>query len=285
VKEGFPKVNFIGIGAQKAATTWIFKCLEEHPDICVSNPKETFFFCEDDKFQRGAEYYKSFFLGCEERKITGEYTTSYLSTPGTAERIKKYYPDVQLIVCLRDPVKRAISTYNHLDFKNITKKLNFKEALVECPEIVEYGFYYRYLRNYFDLFPRENILVLIYEDIEKDPGEFIEKIYSFLGVDDEFVPKGVNSKVNTSAARSSSINKGINRLYLKKGNNFLMSRIIKFARRLGVNKYKIDATFKRNDYKNISEEEVQMLANIYKDDINNLKGLIKRDLSVWSNNK
>jgi len=59
-KDNF-KIDFIGIGAMKAASTWIFEALKEHPEICVSSEKETNFFNNDYNYRKGLKWYKKFF--------------------------------------------------------------------------------------------------------------------------------------------------------------------------------------------------------------------------------
>ena len=106
---------FLGIGAQKSATSWISKCLNEHPDICVALSKETHFFSDDKRFSQGIEHYKLYFTNCCNKNIhKGEYSTTYLFSKFAPQRICNMYPDVKLIVSLRNPVDRAISHIKHL---------------------------------------------------------------------------------------------------------------------------------------------------------------------------
>ena len=70
-------IRFIGIGAQKSATSWISKCLSEHPEICVCSQKEIHFFNNDAKFLKGIQYYKTFFKDCARNKISGEYKQNF----------------------------------------------------------------------------------------------------------------------------------------------------------------------------------------------------------------
>ncbi len=278
------KVDFIGIGAQKAATTWIFKCLQEHPEICVSEPKETFFFCDNQKFEQGLNLYNKYFNDCPTESVKGEYSTEYLPNEKVPARIKKYFPEVKIIACLRNPVTRAISNYHHLKTKNKSGDFPpFKKILKQHPEIIERGLYYKYLKNYFENFPKQNILIMIYEDIDNDPLKFIKTIYNFLGVEENFIPKGISSKINTTAARMSNINKYINQLYLKHKDRFYGKISLKIARKMGLNKYLLDSVFKINK-KNpaISAEDFSWLRDIYAEDIKNLEILINRTLDPWN---
>ena len=77
------KIDFIGIGAEKAATYWIWYILQEHPEICFSKRKELAFFNEFDqhflkvvnpRYFRGMNWYRKQFHHCSKRKVKGEYT-------------------------------------------------------------------------------------------------------------------------------------------------------------------------------------------------------------------
>ncbi len=189
-------MNFIGIGAQKAGTSWIYACLYEHSEICMPF-KEINFFSREKNYKKGIEWYKDRFKTCSKNSLKGEYSTSYLYSRAAAKYIYKYFPRAKLIVCLRNPTDRAVSNYKH-DIKvgNIPENMSFDKASKKHKEYIEQGFYNKQLERYSKLFPRNQILIFIYEDIKKDPLKFIQKIYKFLGVDDSFVPSMLKSTID-----------------------------------------------------------------------------------------
>src|SRR5438045_5070609 len=89
--------DFIGIGAQRTGTSWIYACLYEHPEICMPR-KEINFFSRERNWTRGFEWYEQIFAECPSRTIAGEFSTSYLSDAQAPARIKDRYPAVRLIV-------------------------------------------------------------------------------------------------------------------------------------------------------------------------------------------
>ncbi|MFX0073102.1 MAG: sulfotransferase domain-containing protein, partial [Candidatus Hermodarchaeota archaeon] len=105
--------DFIGIGAMKAASEWILSCLDEHPEICVTSYKEINFFNKPYNYEKGLKYYYKFFSHCPKDKIKGEFTPSYMLSPMSADLIYKTFPQVKLIVCLRNPAERAYSDYRY----------------------------------------------------------------------------------------------------------------------------------------------------------------------------
>jgi len=100
-------LNFLGIGAQKCGTTWLYAMLSKHPDIAFPGGKEIHFWSEDD-YQERLAWYQNLFSGDEQ--VKGEITPAYAFLDGG--RIKEIYrlvPDLRLIYMIRNPVNRAWS--------------------------------------------------------------------------------------------------------------------------------------------------------------------------------
>ena len=190
-------VDFIGVGAQKSGTSWTYACLYEHPQICA--PIKEIHFFSRPRFEKGREWYESHFKKCDRDAITGEFSTSYLYSKDAPERIKKMYPDVKLIAILRNPVDRAYSQYrNAIKAGDITEEISFETYHSDEESVEKQGLYAEQLLRYLEIFPREQILILIYEDIKKDPIAFMKRIYQFLGVGDTFVSSMVGTEINVA---------------------------------------------------------------------------------------
>jgi hypothetical protein len=289
------KIDFIGIGAPKAATTWISECLREHPEICMSSEKEVNFFNNDFLFKKGLSYYSRFFKDCPKNKIKGEYSTNYMCFPKSAKRIHDCFPNVKLIVSLRDPKGRAYSHYKYAVQKKgrISFYKDFEDALSKDYLLVEKGFYFKQLKEYFNLFPKENILILLYGDIKKNPKEIIRKIYSFLGVKNiSFVPKSLNKKVLKSSRLSTEakfpfLNSFFYRvkIFLSRISflrNILDSGFFHSLGRFLIMKNKKTIPSEKNiSFPPLSEKTKEKLTEIYKEDIKKLENLINKNLSCW----
>jgi len=278
------KLDFIGIGAQKAATSWIYKCLLEHPEICGFPGKETYFFTREERYQKGLEYYASLFAHCDRNKIIGEFSTPYLTKDQVPERIKAVFPDVKLIACLRDPVERAQSHILHLESKNEKfKQMDMAEIIRQVPQVLEGGMYGKYLEKYFQLFPRKHILVLFYEDIKKDPVGFMQKVYEFLGADKAFTPPSAEKKYHTSRARLSPWHKTANRWHKKLRKSGWGRSIIKGLKALGMNSGTVYNVLDKTGEatRKLTKEEKEYLYGFYKEDVKGLERLVGKDLSEW----
>lgn len=185
--------SFIHIGGQRCGTTWVHKCLEEHPEIFTADPKELHFF--DNQYDKGEAWYLSRFTPGPEHKAWGELTPAYMSRPNAAELIHAMCPEAKLVACLRHPVERAYSAYNlkrHGDLKYET----FEDALEAEPDMWERGLYAQQLERFFEYFPREQVLVQLYDDLVHRERKFIRDIYTHIGVDPEFTPSWLGKTHN-----------------------------------------------------------------------------------------
>lgn len=206
--------NFLLLGTAKAGTTSLFRYLELHPEVFACSPKEPKFFAyenEDIRFQGPGdqiknwlmvtrlEAYQALFAGVTNQKAIGEATAFYLYVPKAAERIRYHVPKAKLIAILRDPADRAYSAYLHLVRDGREPVHNFAQALrLEQSRIVQnyqpawhyrsVGYYYQQVKRYFDLFPREQIRIFLYEDLKTKPLQVLKQVLQFLEIDDSFVP-------------------------------------------------------------------------------------------------
>lgn len=188
-------VNFLGIGVQKSGTTWLDKCLREHPDIYLPPQKEVHFF---DRFKNLdlVSSYESVF-NFQNEKIIGEITPSYILRPHCAKLIHEYNPNIKLIVILRDPTDRAISQYKmEMSRGSIDTNSGLWDAFNrDLCSIKERGLYQSQLERYYKIFNPSQILVLDYNDISSNPKKLLQKIFKFLKVDINFIPTNINSRI------------------------------------------------------------------------------------------
>src|SRR3989344_4288452 len=170
-------IDFIGIGAPKSGTSWVAEILAAHPQICMSVFKETSFFCGEQPFVHNR------LLRYQGNNIQGEFSVNYMVDENSAAKIFSHFPNVTLIAVLRNPIDRMISDYRYRRFMRKEESRPLEEILKEDEFIVRCGMYSEQLGRYFRLFPKENIKILIYEEVVADPRSTIKNLYSFLGVD------------------------------------------------------------------------------------------------------
>jgi len=291
------KIDFIGIGAPKSGSTWLFNCLGLHPRICLSVPKEIKYFnhidytkyirnFQDDNLVNKNHYkplswYERCFKHCHQGSIKGEFTPSYLFDDKAPFLIRKNFPDIKLIACLRNPIDRAYSSY--WGRTNYTKKgkLSFEEAIKEDLMYIEGGLYHKHLTRYLDYFRRDKILIVLFDDIVLSPEKEIKKVFGFLDVDSTI-------KLNLGAV---SINKAKKSwfpfisLIMKDFPNLLIDKnlgyLLHIARMVGMREFFLSLTTSTFIYPEMNPNTRQYLRSVFDDDIRQLEKLLNRDLSQW----
>ena len=277
--------NFIIIGAHKAGTTSLYVYLKSHPQIFMPELKEARYFAFDPKNPdhikkvpkifpiSTLKEYSALFDNVNDEVVYGEASPEYLNSEYAADKIYRHIPNARLIVSLRNPVDRAYSHFlmNHRagDIKNIRVqdyKLSYDDA--------RKGYYYPKLKKYYDTFNREQIKVILFDDLVEDTTRTVQDIFSFLGVSESFSPN-----VSTIYNRG-----GVPKFKLihKISNNEKLKRVIRtyFP-------FEIVSTLKNIKDKNLKkspqltrDQRIESI-KLVKEDILKVEKLIQRDLSAW----
>jgi hypothetical protein len=193
--------TYVGIGAQKCASTWLHRILAEHPEVAVPVAKEIDFFSY--RYDHGFQWYERCFAGDGSLvRARGEVSPSYFCEPSVPARIARYAPDVKILLSLREPVERALSNHRHevREGHFAGPDLSFEAGLANNPMYVEQGLYATHLKRWLEHFPREQLLVVLMDEVELRPDEVCRTVYRFLGVDPAFTPAGQNERYNRSFA-------------------------------------------------------------------------------------
>src|SRR5687768_7836818 len=104
------KPDFLVIGAQKCATTWLYECLKDHPQICLPKSKKEVEYIGGDLYkEKGMDWYLSLIDHCGEDKVKGDVSVEYIINPDSPEILHTLNPELKFIVSVRNPVDRALS--------------------------------------------------------------------------------------------------------------------------------------------------------------------------------
>ena len=192
--------NFLIIGAQKSGTSWLHAMLRQHPDVFMPEA-ELHFFDKRHHFERGVAWYERHFADAGGHAAIGEKTPDYLwangqgvegHLPDVHRNLHAVVPDARLIVVLRNPVERAVSAVLHLLRTRRVSPIHSLDDLlvgrgrdlVRGHGVIEYGFYCEQLEAYLELFDRDRMLVLFFEeDVRDDPASTLRRVCAFLGID------------------------------------------------------------------------------------------------------
>ena len=191
--------NFLIIGAQKAGSTWLYRNLQQHPDIFLAAKKELEFFSKNVSDEDFAVYQKENFSAVKHEHAIGEATPSYFWCPGhhqewdrrinqqhlnTPALVREYLgSEVRLILLLRNPVERALSAYaHHYNKGRIDLEEDFFEAGRRRHQIIHFGFYGSHLERWLKYFTLDQFNIIDYHEIEKCPEDVLADVCRFLDV-------------------------------------------------------------------------------------------------------
>jgi len=196
--------NFLIIGAQKCGTSSLYALFKQHPQIGMARLKETHFFCTDENWQRGWEWYESLFAHCAGKKAVGEATPLYSrigTHPRSVERIAGHLPDVRILYIVRHPLERMESAW--LMYVHMYRiRETFCEFVQQSPGAVDASLYWKQISAYRTCFPDERILVLFLEDLKRDARGVLRRCFQFLEVDPDVQVSDPERPRNARAAKA-----------------------------------------------------------------------------------
>jgi hypothetical protein len=207
--------SFFILGAAKAGTTSLHMYLDQRPEICMSNPKEPFYF--EGEYDRGPTFlFNKYFSHWSGQRIVGSARHRDLYLPYVPQRIHTFNPAAKLIAILRNPVARAVSHW-WFWYSRRFEKLSLAESLradleriasgkllKEPAEIETYtntleadgkgcyrtyldsGYYYDQLLRYIELFGKDQLRIILLEDLANNPKQVTAMLLDFLGADAEY---------------------------------------------------------------------------------------------------
>ena len=190
-------IEFIIIGAQKGGTTSLSLNISKHPDIYINkneDPRiaEPHFF--DINWYKGVEFYKKKIN--YSKKMVGEKTPDLMYLPHTFRMIQSINPYDKLIIILRNPIHRAYSAWK-LNVKYFGEKRTFNEAIENeliyklgevktffnsVTHYLQRGLYYQQIKELYKWFPKQNILILLSEDVKNNMESEYNRVYQFLNL-------------------------------------------------------------------------------------------------------
>lgn len=288
---GFP--NFLIIGASKCGTSSLYSYLRQHPEIYLSNIKESHYFTLDEIYNLGVDnYLKIYFPGSDGYKAIGDITPTYLIKPETVlPRLSSVYGDAypKIIVILRNPIERAYSHYLHMvrsgdENESFHKALDLEITRMKMNPEGWWGYrsggdYKHYINKWLECVPKTNFLFLLTEELSQSPESVLQKIFMHLNVDHTYVINDLARKNTGGSIRSRWLMKQI-------GAKSRIKEIIKSAIPIRT-RQKIKSSLIRYNTKNngnniiLSDELRAILKDHYSPEIPGLERITGLDLSIW----
>ena len=303
--------NFFLAGAPKAGTTSLFFYLRQHPQVYMSPIKAPTFFggadllngpqrdrvlrelprhraalppyLEGKRVSDGMPLvldwgdYVKLFQHVREETAIGEASVSYLRLPSAARAIRCTVPDARLIFVLRDPAERLFTvdsgTLGRGSGAAFRKRLLAMDPQGLPMAFVDGGRYATHLQRWFDIFPRDQVRVYLYEDYRADARAVMRDIFAFLGVDPDH-------RVDLSTQHNVTVVPRFPTLHALRRRIFRSAPtprwIPEAARRTLRRVYRL-----RRDELTMDPADRRMVVDYYRDEIERTAALIGRDLSAW----
>jgi hypothetical protein len=215
--------DFYVVGHQKCGTTALYLMLRRHPQIFMPDIKEPRFFAPDlrsrfaDRISapgrpRTLEQYLALFAAATPGQRIGDASPQYLRSREAPGRIAQARPDARIVAILREPASFLRSFHLQMVSSNVETRRDMRRALSledarrrgrriprRChhPEALLYSDHVRYveqLRRFHEVFGREQVLVLIYDDLRADNEATVRRVLRFLGVRDTVPVAPVQTK-------------------------------------------------------------------------------------------
>ncbi len=211
--------DFFIVGNPKSGTTALYEMLRCHPQIYMPTLKEPHFLAAEEHsgdsrpalprpvasamaaspnpalgaLPHTLDEYLALFAAARPDQRAGEASPSYLRSPVAAARIAQLAPDARIVAILREPASFVCSLHmqylrDHVEAERDLRRAIAQEEIVRDGRMVSrYSERVRYveqLRRFHELFGRERVLVLIYDDFRADNDATVRRVLRFLEVDD-----------------------------------------------------------------------------------------------------
>lgn len=288
-----PIPNLFIVGAAKCGTTSLANALSRHLQIFMSVKKEPHYFVtkyktlplcgpgdKTDYISSEDEYLDLYRDGSDATYLL-DASTEYLYYHACAEDIYRFNPDSRIIIMLRDPVQRAISSYKHLT-RDSREKRPFDESLALEEWRIEHnwgvlwrykdlGLYYEQVKHYLNVFGRERVQIIFLEDFNRNQEETIRSLLKWLDIKYEDI----------TSKRKDNIG-GVPSFSLKIARLLSGVPIIRKIGKAMISEKAYQRFVERNIQQvEISPETKNKLREFFTHDIQQLEKLLECDLSHW----
>jgi len=303
-EKSVPRPNLFIVGAPKSGTTSLYDYLRQHSGVFMPEVKEPAYFGTDLHFEKRLcardtihhlNNYLRLFDKAGDVKCVGEGTTLYLYSRQAAREIIDFDPHARILIMLRNPVDMIYSLHGEWLWNCNEDIEDFEEALKaqedrargrriprtsSFPQGLQYydiGRYSAQVARYFDAFPREQVLVLIFDDFAADTPAVYRQVLEFLELNTEFSPdfsvRNVSKPVGTL---------GINRFFAARpGLRRAINATIGITRRKQLVDMLAKIAGSRRRTAELSPGLRAQLQTLFLPDVEQLSELLNRDLTHW----
>jgi len=188
-------------GAPKCGTTSLFRYLSDHPDVCPSSRKETYFFAREFDLKKVCQSgdtldeFEAYFSHCQpDQKLYLEGTPYTLYAKDAARKITSLGDNAYVLFILREPIKRLMSDYRFLAQRghpsatgSVQDFLHWQKHMKgSIPNGIDMGCYVRYIKDFMDILGAKKIIITFFENLISNPVEEMYKLCQKFEINDTF---------------------------------------------------------------------------------------------------
>lgn len=190
-------LDFVIIGVQKSATTWLYDCLKHHPKLDLKKSKdELYYYGGSLHEEKGNDWYWNQFK--DDGGLKGCISVEYIEDELSPEKLFELNPNLKIFISLRDPIQRSISAYYWYFRKSLIKNLSIEKAFEKAledfnaskkttlSELITRSLYAEKIDKYLNKFGSSQISPILFESIKKDPQKALSQIFKQLEVEEYF---------------------------------------------------------------------------------------------------
>lgn len=288
------KLDFIIIGAGKSGTTWVWNELRHHDSCFLPADKElNYFNCEslepvgsgqNANFGKSINWYHSFFSTACKQSKWGEVSPVYLWSKTAPEGIYAYNENIKIIAILRDPVERAFSQFLYRRQRGYVRDdMEFEECIATDVFVLDRSLYFKHLSRYYELFDRNQIRVLFFEDLKASPQRILDELCEFIGVAKKEVYS--RDKVNlTQRPKRPRLMRVLRTVEGMSDNIRIKDLLIGLMEKLGVYRPFVNMVNKKEPYDNkpsVNRQTRHRLIQYFDEDVRSLENLLDVNLDLW----
>jgi hypothetical protein len=269
------KISFIAVGPQKTATTWLYSILKQDKRIGLPyKVKETYYW--DENFYKGEKWYLSHY---KNSNLYAEIAPTYFHSLDSLKRLKKHDTDIKIIVTLRSPFDRTMSLYYH-QYMRGRVGTDFHKAIEKYPEILNASKYSSYLPQWIKAFGRENILIILQDDILENPNLVLTQLYDFINLSCTCNFKKLEKKVNKVSFPKNYFLAGMATFVTEFLRKKQLYWVVNLAKKMGLKKV-VYSGGKKNKDLNLGSGDIFRLKNEFDKEVLYVENLLNRKLPKW----
>lgn len=269
--------SFFILGPPRTGTSWLHETLG--PSTILPSPtKETRFF--DRHFHRGLDWYLAHFPESSDRRPMGEVAPTYFASADARVRIAELIPDAKVICVFRNPVERVLSLYR---LKRAYGMLpwTFEQAMKKDPELFDSGRYATHLKAWCKALGEKQVLVMVYEDLQRNPLAYLNRLTDFLGIARIPLTHSQHRVINASEGLTHPRNYFLTRTAAGMADWF---KAVRLDRVLAAAKHKYFLKFllrSGSSFESLPPERTRRLYELFRPEIEELEAMLNRDFPTW----